>query len=277
MLPNSFSHIPGIGEKTEKQFWASGIHSWDDFTKPLPINLSNGRTNLINTYLTESKTHLKDNPAYFTKLLKMNQHWRLFPHYRAKTAFLDIETTGLGGYTDHITTIAVYDGNALYPYVYGDNLDDFIKDIGRYDVLVTYNGKCFDIPFIENFFKTKINAAHIDLRYVLKNLGYSGGLKGCEKQLGIDRGELDGVDGYFAVLLWQEYQKTGNRKALETLLAYNIADTVNLEILMVEAYNLHVKKTPFAASHQLPPPSPPDIPFATDRHLIARIKRTYWK
>jgi len=43
-------------------------------------------------------------------------------------------------------------------------------------------------------------------------------LKFCEKALGLDRGDLDGVDGYFAVLLWRDYQKKHNEKALETLL-----------------------------------------------------------
>ena len=59
-----------------------------------------------------------------------------------------------------------------------------------------------------------MNQAHIDLRYLLKSLGYTGGLKGCEKKAGIDRGELDGVNGYFAVLLWQDYQRNRNEKPL---------------------------------------------------------------
>ena len=66
---------------------------------------------------------------------------------------------------------------------------------------MTYNGKSFDIPFIESHFGAKLTHAHIDLRYILASLGYRGGLKGCEKQLGIDRGDLKNVDGYFAVLL----------------------------------------------------------------------------
>lgn len=45
--------------------------------------------------------------------------------------------------------------------------------------------------------------------------------------------------GFFAVLLWQEFQQTGNIKALETLLVYNIEDVVNLETLMVLAYNFY--------------------------------------
>jgi len=41
---------------------------------------------------------------------------------------------------------------------------------------------------------------HIDLRYIMNYLGYKGGLKKCELQLGIDRGLLKEVDGYCAVL-----------------------------------------------------------------------------
>jgi hypothetical protein len=39
------------------------------------------------------------------------------------------------------------------------------------------------------------------LRYLLKSLGYTGGLKGYEKKAGIDRGELEAINGYFAVML----------------------------------------------------------------------------
>jgi hypothetical protein len=111
------------------------------------------------------------------------------------------------------------------------------------------------------------------LRYVLKSLGYTGGLKGCEMKAGVDRGDLCGVDGYFAVLLWNEYQRNKNHKALETLLAYNIQDVINLESLMVFSYNLKLKGTPFNESHQLAVPSSPKLPFQADLETIDRIKR----
>ncbi|MFZ4437691.1 MAG: ribonuclease H-like domain-containing protein, partial [Syntrophales bacterium] len=76
-------------------------------------------------------------------------------------------------------------------------------------------------------------------------LGFSGGLKGCERQMGIDRGDLKDIDGYEAVLLWYDYKRTGNKKSLETLIQYNSADARNLETLMVMAYNLKLKGTPF--------------------------------
>jgi len=74
-------------------------------------------------------------------------------------------------------------------------------------------------------------------------------------------------------LLWNEFQRTRNHKALETLLAYNIQDVVNLETLMVLAYNLKLKETPFIESHLLELPSPPQFPFQADLKTIERIKR----
>ena len=162
---------------------------------------------------------------------------------------MDIETTGLDRYFNDITTIALYNGKSIQTYVQGQNLEDFIEDIQKYKVIVTYNGKCFDIPFIEHFFNIRLDHAHIDLRYILYSLGFRGGLKGCERQLGMDRGDLRDIDGFFAVLLWDEYQRTGDQKALETLLAYNIQDTVTLENLMVTAYNMKLRETPFYEYH----------------------------
>lgn len=43
MLKNTFLHIPGIGIKTERRFWDSGIYKWDDFTKVCPIRLSQSK------------------------------------------------------------------------------------------------------------------------------------------------------------------------------------------------------------------------------------------
>jgi uncharacterized protein YprB with RNaseH-like and TPR domain len=56
---------------------------------------------------------------------------------------------------------------------------------------------------------------------------------------------LKDIDGFFAVLLWDEYQKTGDQKTLDTLLSYKIQDTITLESLMVTSYNMKLKETPF--------------------------------
>jgi len=274
MLRNSFIHIPGIGALTEKRFWESGIHNWDDFSADCSIRLSQSKSSTIARYLLESHKYLNSgNPGYFSNLLPANQHWRLFPDFRHSMVYLDIETTGLSMWGSEITTIALYNGESIFYYVNGKNLDDFLDEIKKYEVIVTYNGKSFDIPFLENHFGIRLNHAHIDLRYILASLGYRGGLKGCETQVGIDRGELKGIDGFFGVLLWDDYQENGNEKALETLLAYNIQDTINLETLMVIAYNLKLGQTPFY-ENQITEPALPENPFEADMQTVERIKGT---
>ncbi len=273
MLFNTFVHIPGIGETTERRLWQAGITAWDEFVEPYPEFLSGQKIRLINEHLARSRAQAEQQtPLDFLRQLPAAQRWRLFPHYRASVAYLDIETTGLS-FTDHsITTISLYDGTRVFTYVQGENLADFAEDIGQYQLLVTYNGKGFDIPMLERHFGFRLSQAHIDLRPLLQGLGFVGGLKGCEKQLGLDRGDLSGVDGYFAVLLWREYQRTKARRVLETLLAYNVEDAVNLELLLVRAYNLKLQSTPFAESHRLPMPSLPEKAFLPDMELIARLR-----
>lgn len=80
------------------------------------------------------------------------------------------------------------------------------------------------------------------------------------------------MDGYFAVLLWHEYERHGDSRALETLLAYNIEDVVNLEHLMHESYNLKLACTPFAGDMRLSVPPRPEVPFAPDQAVLRSIR-----
>jgi len=274
MLKNTFIHVPGLGIKSEQRIWSSGISSWEDLSGKEATCFSPYKREIIKRCIEDSVEHLsRGNPNYFGDLLPSNQFWRFFPEFRESIAYLDIETTGLDSWGNEITTIALYDGKFVFTYVQGQNLDDFKKEVKRFKVLVTYNGRCFDVPFIESYFGIKLNQVHIDLRYLLRSLGYTGGLKGCERKAGIDRGDLDGLDGYSAVLLWNDYQRNKNPKSLETLLAYNIQDVVNLEYLMVLSYNLKLKETPFIQSHQITSPKQPEIPFKADKGIIEGIMR----
>ena len=274
MLYHSFSHIPSVGITTERKIWNSGVWSMDDFVASPPDFLSGTRSRRISDHIHLSKEKLANRDAdYFYDNLPSKEHWRMFKEFQSTTVYLDIETTGLGGPGDIITTIALYDGKNIKYYINGTNLDDFQNDITEYGVIVTYNGKTFDIPFIENYLGIRIPHAHLDLRYILYSLGYSGGLKSCERQLGIGRtGSLADVDGFFAVLLWNDYKKTGNEKSLETLLSYNIEDVLSLEYLMTEAYNRKLKNIPLRID-AVDVPSAPDNPFVVDTATVNKIKR----
>ncbi|MFH2219262.1 MAG: ribonuclease H-like domain-containing protein [Pseudomonadota bacterium] len=195
MLKNTFLHIPGIGTKTERRLWESGVHHWRDIAEDCPVRLARPRLNSITRCLKESRHHLEtNNPNYFSDLLPSGLHWRFFPEFRNSTVYLDIETTGLDSWENEITTIALYNGSTVAYYINGRNLNDFLHD----------------------------------------------------------------------------YQRNRNEKALETLLAYNIQDVLTLEKLMVIAYNIKIKDTPFYGS-PLALPILPGIPFNVDMETVRRI------
>jgi uncharacterized protein YprB with RNaseH-like and TPR domain len=277
MLIHTFCHIPRVGTRAEHRLWNAGIHTWDDLSSAGPEALAGTRAAdaEIDRFLDQSRIALAtEDPAFFAHLLPGHLHWRLYPDFQDSVAYLDIETTGTN-HNDHVTTIALYDGRTIRFYVHGYNMHEFPDDLARYKVLVTYNGKQFDVPYLERAFRIRIPQVHIDLRFVLASMGYTGGLKGCEKQLGIDRGQLDGVNGYFAVLLWREFRKTGNARALETLLSYNIADTVNLAHLMIAAYNQKLATTPFDSRRCLEAHDAPPSPFIPDPDVLAKLMPVY--
>jgi uncharacterized protein YprB with RNaseH-like and TPR domain len=278
MLRHTFCHLPGIGENTERSLWRAGITSWEMALSSSLAPRSPLLRRLSDTRLRESLLHYqKANAAWFGRCLPSAQTWRLFHDYRDSCAYLDIETTGLPG-IGHITTIALYDGRSIRTYVHGRNLDQFHRDIRDYRLLVTYNGKSFDLPFIARDLGVRLEQPHIDLRHLLNSLGLKGGLKSCERQVGLTRAGMEDVDGFVAVLLWDEYRRRENERALETLLAYNVQDTVNLEALLIHACNRKLaalEGVPFAADYRLQAASPPANPFQADRATVRHVLQQY--
>jgi len=274
MLTHTFCHIEGVGPRTEQRIWTAGCCSWEDVeTGSAPV--SPRKLERFRRAIADSAEALRLQQAgFFSGRLPSAEQWRLFSHFGQSAAFLDIETTGLDEFQSSITTIAVFAEGAVRHYVRGINLEQFPGDIQKYPLLVTYNGKSFDVPFIRREFGIPMEQAHIDLRFVLAALGFRGGLKRCEQSLGIGREGLEAVDGFFAVLLWSDYIRHGNERALETLLAYNIADAVNLSSLMTKAYNLKIRGLPLASLCELAPVPVPVCHLKPDAATIARLQAT---
>ena len=51
-----------------------------------------------------------------------------------------------------ITLIGVLDANGYTAYVHGENLANFREAMEQYDLVVTFNGAAFDLPYIKHHF-----------------------------------------------------------------------------------------------------------------------------
>jgi uncharacterized protein YprB with RNaseH-like and TPR domain len=239
MLKRTFIHLPGVGPRREAHIWRQGLSTWEEFLAAKRIRgLSRERLGWLKGELQRSLAHLED-VAYFARRLRAGEHWRLFSHFRPRTAYLDIETTGTVWPGLWVTVVGLYDGRNLRQFVQGYNLEEFPQTLGEFDLLVTFNGTQFDLPVLQTYFpQLSLPPAHVDLRFLMARLGFKGGLKKIEPRFGIHRpDEVDGMDGYMAVLLWERYQR-GDRGALDLLLTYNREDVVNLEVLMDAAFRM---------------------------------------
>lgn len=173
---------------------------------------------------------------YFAPLLRQAEAWRAWPDFRHSCAYVDIETDG-GRSGQSVTTIGLWDGKSFQCFVKGDNLANFVDAISHYSMIVTFFGTGFDVPMIQKAFRgIDLDQIHLDLCPTLRQLGYKGGLKKIEKEFGITRcEEAEGLSGLDAIRLWRAYQR-GDEKSLQTLIAYNREDVVNLETLAEAAY-----------------------------------------
>ncbi|MFH0926883.1 MAG: ribonuclease H-like domain-containing protein [bacterium] len=246
MLTNTFIHIPNINELAEKELWDNNILTWEDLlSNPLSQIVLGDKYKPVREFIVLSQEHLLNNDiSFFKRLMSPDEMWRLYKHFKDKVAYLDIETTNIIAGKGDVTVIGIYNGREVKEFVHGRNLHDFVKEVLNYELLVTFNGSKFDIPFLKHYFKDNISLdhAHIDLRFFLKRLGFRGGLKRIEKEFGIARdNEVKNLTGYDAVCLWNRYKK-GDQASLDLLIKYNTEDIVNLEFLMKKGYELMVEQ-----------------------------------
>jgi uncharacterized protein YprB with RNaseH-like and TPR domain len=239
VLESTFVHIAGLGYETEKGLWDQGCHTWRHLLDGLDgYSIGQVERSVIKRTLDKSYKCLeKREGSFFRRGLGLKDAWRAYPEFKDSCLYLDIETDG-GTSGASITTIGIYDGVEFRCFVKGQDLDEFPEIAKRYGMIVSFYGANFDLPMIEKRFPDlRFNQIHLDLCPTLRQLGIMGGLKKIEKQLGISRGEdTDGMGGLDAIRLWRRYVNFKDEQALETLIAYNREDVVNLEYLAGYAY-----------------------------------------
>jgi len=170
----------------------------------------------------------------------------LYDESKGQAACLDIETDGLGAGA-RVTVVGIYRDGRSTILVRGQDLtrENLAASLRGAQLLITFNGSSFDLPMLEREFPFLIpRVPHFDLRHGCARVGYHGGLKSIEKQMGMRRGqELEYVTGEQAVYLWYAWERRGNVNALNLLKRYNEEDTKNLAPIAEKINQMLICKT----------------------------------
>lgn len=241
MLGSTFQLARGLGPLQERRLWQGGVACWGDYESGR-IKLSSRADIALRDAIERARAALavRDVDA-LAGLLPAREHWRLFSDFGGDAAYLDIETcddsVGFAG----ISAIGICDRHGPSLLLAGRDLERFPELAARWSLLVTFNGRSFDVPILRNAFPDWIPpVAHVDLRHVLARLGHVGGLKAIERNLpGLHLtrpSRLARFDGSNAGWLFRR-GRDGDRRALRSFAEYNLYDVVNLRTLMAFAYN----------------------------------------
>ncbi len=240
-LESTFLHLPSVGPATERNLWRAGIRSWDDLEEALDRGVLPGWGRISGERVREWRRALRASRAalaagdasFFASLLPPREHWRAAREFLEDAVFLDVETTGVG-WLDGVTVVGVSDGAGYRALVRGRGLERLGSLLEGKKLLVTFFGSVFDLPVLRREFPgLPLPVLHVDLCFLLRRLGYTGGLKRVEALLGLGRpGRVLGMGGRDAVLLWREFVLGGDALALDLLVEYNRADVENLRPLL---------------------------------------------
>ena len=167
---------------------------------------------------------------------------------------LDIETTGLNPSSNKFILGCLFDvnGEKIHQVLAerreeeGAALGKFLQLTEKMDVIVTYNGCHFDVPFMKMRRKKLLNEEYsqgeadcclpynLDMYQVLK--GYSQlrrilpnlKQKTVENYMGLWESRADEISGRESVELYNHYERTGSREAEEKILLHNNDDVRQL-------------------------------------------------
>lgn len=164
--------------------------------------------------------------------------------------FIDTETTGLGGTgtTVFLVGVGYFAGNSfiIKQFLMRDVDEEAAlltavrKLLGEFSLLISFNGKCFDVPVLTNRFvlnrMEQVNIReHLDLIYPARRIwSYldSCALSNLEQQvLDVKRG--DDLPGEEVPSYYFRYLQEGNSEYLQPILRHNLVDIKSLVSLLI--------------------------------------------
>ncbi len=169
-------------------------------------------------------------------------------------AFIDTETTGLSGGAGtaaFLVAVGFIEGEAFIVRQYF--MRDFHeekaliraveRDLERFDTIVSFNGKQFDVPLLESRFRLQRRVfrqtnRHLDMLHPGRRL-WKARLESCSLQ-SLERGVLgfhreDDIPGAFIPERYFEYLRRKDGRLMVQVLEHNLQDIVSLAALTGEA------------------------------------------
>lgn len=163
---------------------------------------------------------------------------------------LDIETTGLNPSVNKFILGGLFDlqtktMHQLFAEERGEEkeaLKAFCRELSNLDMVITYNGRHFDMPFIAKRMKAhNINGVlpyNLDLYLIvnghspIKKLVPNLKQKTVENYMGLWHSRTDEISGAESVTLYNRYEKTKDRELESRILLHNGDDVLQLARLM---------------------------------------------
>lgn len=167
---------------------------------------------------------------WFVARLPAGHRVRALAGFPERALFYDIETDGMGRGAA-ITCITTLRAGRIRTFVRGRDLDGFLDEWASAGILVGFNSKRFDTPFVLKEFGLTAPPPQIDLMDEAAHYGFRGGLKTIEKRIGFIRGNVSCEDGADAVEMWRRFRESSDENALASLITYNQEDVSSLRYL----------------------------------------------
>jgi len=183
--------------------------------------------------------------------------------------FIDTETTGLMGGTGTVSFLigAGYftaGDFVIEQYLMRDYdeeaamLQDFKEIMGNHNIIVSFNGKSFDLPLIKtrlimNRFDRPNYDFHLDLLHSARRLWSfldSCSLKSLERNI-LNFERIDDVPGHLIPGLYFEFLENKNLELLAPVLEHNIYDILSLVTLFTHLKEIHLDNVDNLDSNEL--------------------------
>jgi len=174
-----------------------------------------------------------------------------------KILFLDIETTGLSSTPLFlIGTMECADGEFLFKQYFARNFSEeasvlaaISQRLDDISMLVTFNGKSFDFPYIQNRcaawgVKIRQPKSHLDLLHEARGK-YRRDLPNCKlqtlEQLVCGRCREDDIPGSEIPRAYNDFVRTGNASKISRILTHNLYDLLTMADLMSRMWGREYK------------------------------------